>query len=774
MFSKREITLLGILGAIGLIVLLGWLIFLTRSGSQPEALPTPVPPENTATLAPPENTATPSETTPTATAAPVAGDDSWARIQAAGRIVVGTAADYPPFEYYGEDLQLDGFDIALMREIGQRLGVAVEFRDMAFDGLGNALELGEIDVAIGALSVTPEREQIVAFSNVYYVGEDAIVGQRDTQLAINSIADMQDRRVGAQRGSVYESWLQTRLVDAGLTPQENLFVYERIEQALPDLNEGRLDLAVLDRQPAQLAVDQGEVTIAGRGLNPQRYAMAVKRGAVSLQEQLNGALTGLQNEGRLAQLVEQYLNLAPTEQIPPPTPASPTPTPVPPAPTLTPTPTRCIDGLSLVQHLSYDDGGMTAPPLLQPGQAFVKSWRVNNSGTCAWDSSYTLRYAGGNHPSSGMLGQPLQIQGQVLPGASYDLHVNLVAPVSPGVYQGFWQLTNGDGVAFGERISVGIQVPIPPTPTVAPTQTPVAGIDFGVDRTQIVEGECVVFRWNVTNVKAVYFYPEGGTWQNSGVNGQDQRQVCPDRTKPYFLRVVKRDDSVETRQIVISVEPRVESPRIAVFEARPQPQIQVGECVALEWRVEGNVSLVKVLRNDAPLWDGAPLSGSMEDCPPGTGEMVYTLEATGPGGTSRAKRTVSVVQPPPTPVPTATPAPSPDPLVGTEWMVVDIGGYDVLPGTALSLSFIPGNNVQGNGGCNTYGGTYSVDDDRLAISITTSTQVSCDDSITQQEGAFLAALESAATFKVGPGRLRIRDASGATVLRFAGLVAVPQ
>ena len=81
-----------------------------------------------------------------ATPAPTMGD--WEKIKAAGKIVVGTSADYPPFEYYDKNFKMDGFDITLMQEIGKQLGLKVQFRDMAFDGLGQALQLGQID-AIG-------------------------------------------------------------------------------------------------------------------------------------------------------------------------------------------------------------------------------------------------------------------------------------------------------------------------------------------------------------------------------------------------------------------------------------------------------------------------------------------------------------------------------------------------------------------------------------------------------------------------------------------------
>ena len=92
-------------------------------------------------------------------------DTSWTKIQSAGVMVVGTTADYAPFEYYTTDFKIDGFDIALMQEIGKKLGVRVEFHDMAFDGLGNAIQVGQIDAAIAAISVTPERREVLGFSN---------------------------------------------------------------------------------------------------------------------------------------------------------------------------------------------------------------------------------------------------------------------------------------------------------------------------------------------------------------------------------------------------------------------------------------------------------------------------------------------------------------------------------------------------------------------------------------------------------------------------------
>lgn len=589
---------------------------------------------------------------PEPTPAPPEADESWSRIQAAGKIRVGTAADYPPFEYYTAEFQIDGFDVALMREIGQKLGVEVEFRDFTFDGLGGALELDQIDVAIAALSITPEREAFVDFSNVYFVSEDAILAHGDSTISsVGSVDEMASRPVGVQRGSVHERWLQTSLVDTGKMPVTNLLSFVKIDEAVADLKAQRVELVALDALPAESFEDQGGVKIVGQGLNQQRYGIAVRKGAASLKSEIDRALTELNNEGRIAQLAQQYLGLAP-EQLPP----TPTPTPGP-AVTATPgPPAACVDGMALVEHLTHDDKNMLAPPKLPPGQSFVKGWRVRNAGTCKWDSSYRLVYAYGNVPEARMGGEPVVIAREVLPNDTYDIQVNLVAPLRPGTYRGFWQMQNGQGATFGEMIWVGIEVPAPDTLTPVPTQTPSPGISFTADRTKIKAGERVIFTWDVRGGKAVYFYAEGERWQDSGVVGQGSREVYPLWTTTYNLRVVHLDDRVEIRQIRIEVEPVEGAPEIYRFTVDPAYQITLGQCVQVRWRVEGSVDTVTLTANGTILWASAPTRGRLEDCPSRAGTVAYMLEAVGPGGTSRQQQMINVVPPA-----TATPQPTPSP-----------------------------------------------------------------------------------------------------------------
>jgi ABC-type amino acid transport substrate-binding protein/heat shock protein HslJ len=434
--EKSRTWLYVVLGVV-IVILVGMFIWLLLGGSQPSEPPPPTPaPE----------------------------DQSWARIEQAGVLRIGTAADYQPFEYYNDQRQIDGFDIALVKAMADRLGVRAEITDFAFEGLGAALQVGQVDVLISALSVTQEREAIADFSNVYYVGEDGVLAAADSDIEeVKNLGDFAGKRVGVQKATVYEDWGQTSLVAAGIISQDQLFVYAQPVHALNDLVLDRLDLVVMDLQPATTAAIEMEVKLVGRGLQEQRFAIAAPQGSVALVEQLNNALTTLQNDGTISRLYSDYLNLRP-EDIPP------LPTPEPTA-TAQPTPTGCVNGMEYIRDLSYDDKDFTDLPKLNPGESFAKGWRIKNTGTCNWEADYYLGFDRGDR----MGGENTFLDNVVKPGQTYDIWVDLVAPNAAGEYAGAWQMHDSNKVPFGEIIWVAIQVLGPtavPTETPAPTNTP--------------------------------------------------------------------------------------------------------------------------------------------------------------------------------------------------------------------------------------------------------------------------------------------------------------
>ncbi len=626
---------------------------------------------------------------------------------------------------------------------------------------------------------------------------------------------MAAQRVGVQSGSVYENFIQDTLVATNKMPAKNLYAYPDMEQAVKDLKNKRIDLVLLDSQPAQAFVEQGGVKLVGEGIHPQLYAMAIPNGADSFRRVLDQAFGDVVASGVYAELAAKFLGLEPEEVQPTPTPvpAQPTPTSAPAQPTPTPAPAACIDGMSYVADITYDDANMTAPPVLQPGQPFVKTWRVRNSGTCTWTSAYYLAYAHGNTAQAQMSGQPTNIKGSVPPGGTYDISVNLVAPQQPGVYQGFWQMHNARGTAFGTTIYVGIQVQAP-TPVPAPTQTPSPTISFTVNQTNITAGQCVTFNWNVQNVKAVYFYPQGQDMQNYGVAGQGSSIQCPTQTTTYNLTAIYPNGASETRSITIYVTPApVGAPFINLFTVTP-PQIQPGQCVNIQWDVTGSVNLISITRGSTAIWDGAPVRGTLQDCPPGAGSITYVLDATGPGGQSRGQQYVNIVAPPtampptavpPTPVPptavpptaipptavpptavpptavpptaapptaappTAVPVP---PIVGKNWTLLTYNngqGALVSPiaGTQITALFGSEAKVNGTDSCNNYTAPYTVNGSNLQVGAPVLTGMACPEDIMTQAQTYLAVLQRSYRYEVAGNQLTIFDSIGTKLLQYA-------
>ena len=217
-------------------------------------------------------------------------------------LVVGTSADYEPFEYIDAEGNYTGFDIELMEEIGARMGVEIEWQDIAFDGLIGSLQSDKIDAIIAAMSATPERDEQVDFTDPYFIGADAIIVAEGSGIVINKNEDMAGHKVGVQSGTIQEEWIDEN-IDADLSR------YERAEQVIMDLRSGRIDVAALDFYVAQTFIDQGGVELALKTeFAGEHMAIAVKDGNSELQQELDTIIDELQSEGFVDELAMKYLS----------------------------------------------------------------------------------------------------------------------------------------------------------------------------------------------------------------------------------------------------------------------------------------------------------------------------------------------------------------------------------------------------------------------------------------------------------------------------------
>lgn len=117
------------------------------------------------------------------------------------KIIMGTSADYKPFEYKEGD-NIVGFDVDLAKALAKKTGYEIEVQDMDFNSLITALKSKQVDLVLSGMTPTPERKKQVDFSDVYYTANHMIVSKKDS--GITSLKDLKGKTVGVQLGSIQE------------------------------------------------------------------------------------------------------------------------------------------------------------------------------------------------------------------------------------------------------------------------------------------------------------------------------------------------------------------------------------------------------------------------------------------------------------------------------------------------------------------------------------------------------------------------------------------
>ena len=230
------------------------------------------------------------------------------KIKEAGVIKVGTSADYPPFEFVDDQGNKVGFDIALMEEIAKRMGVTLEWVDMPFDSLIAGVQEGKIDASISAFNYSEERDQVVDFSEPYYIEKDAFTVAEGFTGTITKPEDVGTYKVGVQSGTMQDGFLTDVLVADGVLPEANLFRYDRADQVALDLKNGRIDVMMTDYVPATaLAKRIGGLKIIHDGLySSGPFNIVLPEGDTELVQAINDILAQLQAEGFVDDLAVQY------------------------------------------------------------------------------------------------------------------------------------------------------------------------------------------------------------------------------------------------------------------------------------------------------------------------------------------------------------------------------------------------------------------------------------------------------------------------------------
>ena len=219
-----------------------------------------------------------------------------------GMLTAGTNAEFPPFEYVGDDGEADGFDIALIKAIGEKLGVDVQVDNMEFASLVSSIG-NKIDVAIAGMTITDEA---VDFSEPYYEAVQYVLLPEGSEIA--TAEDLKNKTIGVQLGTTGD-------FIASDIEGTTVNTYNKGVDAVNDLINGRVDCVIIDKNPALVFEskfqDDGSKITAVDGaqfeFEPEYYAIAVPKGDTALVDAINKAIEELKADGTFDELVKTYI-----------------------------------------------------------------------------------------------------------------------------------------------------------------------------------------------------------------------------------------------------------------------------------------------------------------------------------------------------------------------------------------------------------------------------------------------------------------------------------
>nr|WP_243278073.1 transporter substrate-binding domain-containing protein [Clostridium yunnanense] len=232
------------------------------------------------------------------------------KIKKSGKLVIGTSADYAPYEFHksinGKDT-IVGFDIEIAKAIAKKLGVEVEISDMKFDGLVAALKTNKVDLVISGMNPTEDRKKSVDFSKIYYTATQYVLVRSEDKAKYSSLDSLAGKAIGVQKGSVQEKLAEEQIKDSKLQS------LAKVPDVVLSLKNKKVEAAVVEGPVAKLYAEKSDglaVSDSKFDLNPdeQGSAIAVAKGSEDLLKIINEALDELIKEKKIDQLVIDATN----------------------------------------------------------------------------------------------------------------------------------------------------------------------------------------------------------------------------------------------------------------------------------------------------------------------------------------------------------------------------------------------------------------------------------------------------------------------------------
>ena len=217
-----------------------------------------------------------------------------------GVLTMATNAYFPPYEFY-QGSEIVGIDAEIAKAIADKLGLELQIQDMEFDSIITAVQTGKADMGLAGMTVTEERLKNINFSDSYATGIQSIVVKEDSEIA--SVDDLKGKKIGVQLSTTGDIYACD---DFG---EENVEKYNKGNDAILALSQGKVDAVIIDNEPAKsyVAATKG-LKVLDTEYVQEEYAACISKDNEELLKAVNEALSELREDGTLQSIMDKYIS----------------------------------------------------------------------------------------------------------------------------------------------------------------------------------------------------------------------------------------------------------------------------------------------------------------------------------------------------------------------------------------------------------------------------------------------------------------------------------
>ena len=230
--------------------------------------------------------------------------DRLADIQAAGKLVVATSPDWPPYEYIDDEGNVTGTDVLMAKWMAEQLGVELELQEMAFDACLAAVAMGDVDMVVAGLTYDEERTNAMDLTGIYWnEGDQGLLVKKGAGAGYNSAEAFNGKTVAAQNGTNQQIMVEEQLTGATLE------LITKIPDGVNMVKNGRVDaLAVPKTVYDSILAENDDLEIAEFAFDFEggNYIASVK-GEQALTDKIQELIDQINEDGLYQQWVDEIL-----------------------------------------------------------------------------------------------------------------------------------------------------------------------------------------------------------------------------------------------------------------------------------------------------------------------------------------------------------------------------------------------------------------------------------------------------------------------------------